>query len=40
MFSYPTALLDPVAEPPVTESSAAHVEDEQRQDKKEDGQAT
>lgn len=40
MFSYPTALLDPVAEPPVTEGSAAHIEDEEGQDKQEDWPAT
>lgn len=38
--NYPAALFDPVAEPPVAEGSAAHIENKKCQDEKEDRQAS
>ncbi len=37
MVSYPAALFDPVAEPPVAEGCAAHIENKEGQDEEEDG---
>lgn len=34
--SYPAALFDPVAEPPVAEGYAAHIENKEGQDEEED----
>ncbi len=39
-MSHPAALVDPVAEPPLAEGGAPHIENEQSQDQQAGGGAT